>query len=995
MKLQPALLVAAALTAALALAPTAAPAATASPFGNLAYRAIGPAISGGRTTAAVGSNRDPLLYYVGGADGGVFKSIDGGLSWRPVFDRAATAAIGAIALAPGNPNIVWVGTGESNPRNDAAMGDGIWRSTNGGKTWQHLGLDGAGAISSITIDPRNPNVVAVGVLGQEFRSSTQRGVYVTRDGGAHWTRTLYVGPSSGASDLIRLPHRPSTLLAGIYQFRRTPWGMTSGGPQGGLYRSDDNGATWRKLSEHGLPSGLTGRIGLAASGNRIYAIIESKQGQIWRSDDGGTTWKAMPHSSYVGGRPFYFSKLIADPANANRVIDVGLVLSRSLDGGKTFHAIAKNGGWDYHMGWWSADGKRVIVGADEGVLMSSTGGNTWSQPYDLPFAQPYHIGLGTAAHGYLICFGLQDNSSWCGPSSTDNGIGILNRDWFVVGGGDGMWAGPDPTDPNLIWSTSTNNDTGEVYLYNRTTKQAPEVSPYAHINGGEAADALKYRFNWITPLAFTTGTHPKALVGGNVVFESADRGQTWKRISPDLTHPVRAHEGPAGGAIHEDMSGAETYDTILDVETTPLDPQVIWVGTDDGLVQLTRDGGTHWTNVTPPGTPKYGRVQTVEPGHAAAGTAYAAVDDHMLGNDRPYIFATDDFGKTWRSIAGNLPKNAYVRVVREDPTNPNLLFAGTAVGIFVTFDRGAHWRSLRLNMPASVIYDLQIQPKADDLVAAAHGRGIWILDDLRGIEGIAKSTPTVPTLFAPRTAYAAWTWAPVNSFSDGMPDNVFVGTNPPYGALITYDLSAPAKTAPTIDILDAQGTLVRHLAGKSIPNRVGLNRTSWDLAANGPVKWTGTFKLNQGPDEGATVPPGSYTVRLNVDGKTYTQPLLVKADPRDDTSQAQLEARYAFQTTYLNELSAVDRWLNSIDARLKRGGPRAVALRAFARQLTYGPQTDEDLGGPPGLRERINDVLARTSSSFQPPNQPIAQAAAAVTREFARLAAEAAKLGIK
>ncbi len=916
----------------------------------------------------VGSDADARRYYAGGADGGVFKSLDGGVSWTAVFDDASSASIGAIAVTPRHPDDVWVGTGESNPRNDVESGDGIWHSKDGGKTWTHAGLDDAGQISSIAIDPRNPRVVVVGVLGQVFRDSQTRGVYVTRDAGAHWTRTLFVGPSSGVSDLVRVPDRPATLFAGIYQFRRQPWMMTSGGSRGGLYRSDDGGASWRKVSGRGFPAGLTGRIGLAAArGGRVYAIVQSKLGDLWRSDDGGSSWKAMPHSPYVGERPFYFSRIFVDPIDRDRLIDVGLVLSMSDDGGRTFRVIAENAGWDYHFAWWSRDGRRVAVGSDEGAILSNDGAAHFWQPYDLPFAQAYHVGFDNDLPGYRVCIGLQDDSSWCGRSTAYNGIGVLNRDWQTIGPGDGMWALVDPSDPDLIWSTSTNSDTGQVFLWSRRTEQADEVSPSARYNS-QAPATLPYRFNWETPIAFTHDAQPRVLVGGNVVFESADRGRHWTILSPDLTRNDKSHQRASGGPISLDISGAETSDTILDVESSKLAPGLIWVGTDDGLVQVTRDGA-HWNDVTPPDLPAWGRVSTVEPGHFAPGTAYAAVDRHMLGDDRPYAFATDDYGKTWHAISGNLPADRFVRSIREDVKDPNLLYAGTQRGVFVSFDRGTRWQSLRLNMPATAIYDLELQPATDDLIVASHGRGVWILDDLRPLRELVNAESAGTTLFAPRNAYLMWQWSPINSFSNGsLPDNEFVGENPDDGVLLTYYLRKPARQHPTLLIVDARGRVVRHLDGKDVPNEAGVNRTSWDLAEDGPEQWHRTFRENRGPDEGADVVPGTYSVELHVDGRTLRQTAVVLADPRDPAPLDRYVRRYDFLTELYAEVGGTDRLLNGIDDLLKSAGPaRAATLRAFRAGLTYNPRNVEDLGEPPGVRERLLDLISRLSSSFQAP----------------------------
>ncbi len=942
-------------------------AAAADPFAPLAYRAIGPAISGGRVTAIAGSDGDPRVIYAGGAGGGVFKSTDGGASWAPIFDKEPVAPVGAIAVSRRDPGDVWVGTGESNPRNEVEEGAGVWHSADGGKHWAHAGLEDAGTISSITVDPRDPRRVAVAVLGHVFRDSTTRGVFVTADGGRHWARTLYLGPATGASDLARSLDRPSTLFAGMWRFRRQPWTFSSGGPEDGVYRSDDNGATWRKLTR-GLPAGVVGKVGVTTSrGHRVYAEIETRHGELWRSDDDGATWRAMPHSPYLGARPFYFTHVFGDPADPNRLIAVALILSMSTDGGKSFHAIATDAGWDYHTVWWSADGKRVLEGGDEGVTISADGGvQTW-QPYALPFSQPYHLGLDDAIPHYHVCVGLQDNSSWCAPSSSDNGVGVLNRDWATIAPGDGMWSVFDPKDPNLIWSTERNLDNGQVYLTDLRTTQASELSPDAELNGLNAPATNAYRFNWDNPIAFDGDG--AALTAGNVVFRSADHGKTWQRISPDLTRNDRSHEQRPGGPVSHDGSGAEMSETILYLASTPLDKGTLWVTTDDGLVQLTRDGGAHWTNVTPHGMPEWARVPTVDPGHFGAGTAYVAADRHMSGDDTPYAFLTDDFGATWNSIAGDLPRNLSVRVLREDTKDRTILYAGTSRGVFVTFDRGAHWRSLRLNMPATAIYDLAIQSRADDLVVASHGRGVWVLDDLSAVRA-ARDAAAEPALLQPRDAYRMFQWSPVNTFTKPkLPANDFVGENAPYGALLTYRLPARAKHVE-IDVLDATGRVVKHLRGKPVPVRAGMTRVAWDLTEDGPTRWKGTFEQNRGPETGAEVVPGTFTVRLVADVTTRERRLVVRPDPRDPATPAEMQQRHDALAQLNGELDGVDAMLNRIDVELKHAVPaRSQALRAIRARLTYDPQNVEDLRGEAQLRERILDQLARIgSSSLQTPN---------------------------
>ncbi|MBC5806503.1 MAG: hypothetical protein DLM53_11370 [Candidatus Eremiobacter antarcticus] len=946
---------------------------------GLEYRSIGPAIAVGRTTAVAGADSDQQFYLAGGADGGVFKSADGGSSWVPIFDKATTAAIGAIAVAPHNARDIWIGTGEANPRNDVAQGDGIWHSTDGGKTWKHAGLRDAGSISSISIDPRDSRRVVVGVLGQIFRDNPMRGIYVTADSGVTWKRALYVGPMTGASDMTRVPGHPDTLFAGLYEIRRKPWELISGGYSGGIYRSNDAGNTWRKLRGNGLPRSPTGRIGVAAGSRaRIYALIESKSGDLWRSDDGGDRWRLMPHSPLVGSRPFYFSRIFVDPANPDSLISNGLWLSMSTNGGRSFHLIGSNAGWDYHEVWWSADGRRLGVGSDEGVTMSSDGGATWRQPYDLPFSQAYHLGFDDARPNYHVCIGLQDDRSWCGAANSDTGLGVLNRDWRTVGGGDSMWALYDPLDTHLVWSTSTSNGTGEVYLWDSRTQQALEVSPDAAINWGVAVSGLKHRFNWDSPITFKA--NGKALVGGEVVYESADHGQHWSIISPDLTRNERSHQQMRGGPVSLDVSGAETSDTILSLAVSPLDGDVLWAGSDDGLVHVTRDSGKSWSRVTLHGAPSWGRVSTIETGRFKAGGAFVAIDNHMLGDERPYLFATSDYGATWRSISGDLPRDLFVRVVRQDPVNGNLLYAGTQRGVWASWDGGSHWRSLRLNMPASAIYDIEIQPRANDLLVATHGRGVWVFDDLEALQKLGATTTTTVTLFAPRTTYRWWQWAPINYFKDSsLPSNIFRGPNVEYGALITYALAPGKHRKGNVEIVDSQGHAVRHLSGKHVPLKTGFNRIAWDLNEDGPPKWVGTFEDNRGTETGAEAMPGTYTVRLNVDGITREQQVTVVADPRDPSSESQMRQRHDTLHELNSELGSVNVMLNQLDKRLsvQRSGEGRSRLLAFRRRLTYDPKNVEDFGGTVGLRERLQDLILRISgSSLQSPTQVQADMAA-------------------
>ncbi len=581
------------------------------------------------------------------------------------------AAIGAITIDPSDNNTVWVGTGESNPRNDVSYGNGVYKTTDGGEHWTNMGLQATKYISRIVVDPRNHNHVVVAALGDVFSDSTQRGIYVTDDGGKSWRQALYVGPESGASDLAMSPQNPSVLYAGIWKFQRRPWTFVSGSSEGGLYKSTDGGANWTKLQGNGLPAAPTGRIGLAVApsdGNRVYAVIESKEGVLWRSDDGGVKWTMVNDDSTVDARPFYFSRIAVDPKNPNRLYTLSFQAKVSNDGGKTFKTIADQVHGDFHAIWIAPnDPNRVILGEDGGYGLTLDGGDNWFFSANLPIGQVYRVGLGTD-NPYTVCVGLQDNNGWCGPSNSLDPSGIQNKQWINTVGGDGQWGIPEPDDSNWIWSDAQN---GSLFIYNRVTQDGWLAQPYLQTSKESWVPAeSRYRFNWESPIAIRA-VEPRTVAwyGGNVVFQTTNRGHSWTVISPDLTRNVKAHQQPAGGPISYDVSGAEYTDAILDIEGSAIAKGEIWVGTDDGLVQLTRDGGKHWSNVTPPGAPEFGRFATVAPSTLVDGTAYATNDGHYTGDSAPYAFVTHDFGRHWTKIVNGLPADQWARTIRPDIRN--------------------------------------------------------------------------------------------------------------------------------------------------------------------------------------------------------------------------------------------------------------------------------------------------------------------------------------
>ncbi|HUZ49355.1 MAG TPA: hypothetical protein VMW12_06375 [Candidatus Dormibacteraeota bacterium] len=935
----------AALAAIALLGPSIASAADA-PYAALKWRNIGPAIAGGRVAGVAGTDQDPNLYYLATAGGGVWKSANGGATWKAVFNNQAVSAIGAVAIDPRNDNVVWAGTGEANPRNDVSYGDGLYKTTDGGKHWKRVGLALTRSISRIAIDPKNPNHVVVGAFGDPFKDSTHRGVYVTFNGGKTWSKSLYVGPMSGASDIAMNPQNPSVVYAGIWQFRRKPWTFTSGGPQDGLYKSTDGGRKWKRVTGNGFPTGYTGRIGLAiapSNPNRVYALIEAKGGILWRSDDAGAHWKMMSNDTLVDQRPFYFTHIAVDPKNENHVYAVSEMLSESKDGGKKFKEIAKSVHVDYHAIWIAPNNpSRIITGEDGGYALTLDNGKHWSFSRNLTIGEVYHVGLSNE-NPYTICAPLQDNNGFCGPSNSLDNEGILDRHWTDVVGGDGEWSVPDPIDPNYIWSDLEN---GVILVFNKQTQSSRFVMPYNAFPGSFLGpfdlSKAKYRFNWDSPIAFAPWDGHIGWFGSDVVFQTTDRGEHWTAISPDLTRNIKAHQQPSGGPLAKDVSGAEYSDTILYIEGSQLDKGEIWVGTDDGLVQMTRDGGTTWNKVTPPGVPEYARVEATSPSPLVAGTAYVSADNHRLGDYAPYAFVTHDYGKTWAKIVTGLPHDQYVRTIRPDIRNPNVVYAGTENGLWISFDQGAHWQNFRNNLPQVSVRDIRLQPQFDDIVLATHGRGVWVLDDASSIQQLAEAQKAGVMLFKPRTSYEYH----YHSNDEGIYTR-YSGANPPNGAIVDFYQAKPQAKAPVVQILDAKGAVIRTIMGthkvkdKNVPfvtNKAGINRFVWDFHETGPTLWMGAAREKyRGPKVGALAVPGTYTVRMTLDGKTLEQSFEVKPDPRDHWTQADYQAGFDFATTYLAKYGKIDDVLNHLDTIGKSLNAAAVAAKgdaSLAAQVT-------------------------------------------------------------
>jgi photosystem II stability/assembly factor-like uncharacterized protein len=910
--------------------------------GNLSFRPTSPMV--GRIGDVAGTDADPFLYYAGAAGGGVWKTTNGGVDWRPVFDAQDVAPIGAVAIDPSDANDVWVGTGEANPRNDVSYGDGVYRTVDGGKTWTHLGLEGTSHISRILIDPRDPNTVLVAALGDPFHDSEDRGVYRTTDGGKTWSKVLYAGPSSGASDLAWNPDRPNVVFAGMWPYRRTPWSSTSGGADGGLYRSADGGATWTKLSGNGLPAGDTGRIGLAVSrsnANRIYALIESKSGLLWASDDAGVTWRYVSSNTMMNERPFYYSRLAVDPSDPDHLFASSVQLAESRDGGKTWHPSGRRLHGDHHAMWWSRDGKRIIEGNDGGIGFSVDDGKTWIRSANIPIAQFYHVGFDRSVP-YHMCGGLQDNGSWC---TDDEGT------WHFLTGGDGTWAWPDTIDPQRVFTGSAGgNNGGDLWMRNLPTREDVNAAADLSDQNGIPPELLPYRFNWEAPLMPDPFDTRAIYYGANVVFRSYDRGAHWTPISPDLTRDIKAHQQVSGG-LTLDVTGAETSDTLLAIAPSPIRRGEIWTGSDDGVVELTLDGGAHWRNVTMPGLDPYSRVESIDASVFAAGTAFANVDRHFAGDRRPYVYETTDYGAHWRAISGDLPSDQFVRVVRQDTREQRLLFAGLEQSLWVSFDGGDHWKQLRAGLPPVSVRDLRIQTDSRDLLVVTHGRGAYVLDDLTPLEQLTRARAAGTTLFPVSTAY------------------LFQRER---GAIVTFFARDPLGAK--IEILDSKGRVLDTL----VPDGQGpLVRAVWNLAEAPPTPWKSAAEWNQGEDAGADAVPGTYTARLLVQGQTYTTRFTVTGSPVYRHTQSDYEAHTALQHRVFAMYDRIDRELNALDAaRAALGahpethGDLLAQANALAALLSSNPQNDQDDDFLPDmLRERVQSLVQTFQGSYGRPTE--------------------------
>ncbi len=908
-------------------------------FQNLKFRNLGPASAGGRVSAVAGVPGNPSIYYVGGASGGVWKTTDGGLSWNPIFEHEATGSIGAIALAPSNPNYVWVGTGEANIRNDVTDGAGVYFSPDAGKTWQQMGLKDAGQISRVIVDPQDPNTVFVAVLGHTWAANPDRGIFKTVDGGKTWKKVLYVSDHTGASDLSMSPANPKVLFAGMWQAVRHPWELVDGGTESGVWRSLDGGDTWKKLSKD-LPDGTLGRIAVAmapSDPDRVYAIIEAKRGEglLWSSSDMGDSWSKASDSYNLDVRPFYFSRMLVSPEDPDKIYFLSFFMMMSKDGGKTARYADPGVHVDHHAIWIDpTDPKRIIQGNDGGAFISLDGAKSWRFMDGMTLEQDYMVGV-DSRQPHNLCAGLQDNSAWCGPSSSLANSQVDGNDWYSVTGGDGEYAVPAPGDPDVVYVDSQD---GAITRFDTKTKRTVFAMPYLHGPGFLAdmkiADS-KYRFNWTSPIAVSPSSADTVYLGGNALFRSTDGGIHWSDISGDLTRNDKGKQDLSGGPVNKDISGAETYDTILTITLAPTDEKVIWVGTDDGLVQLSRDGGKSWNAVTPSGAPKWSRVYQIGVSPYDAGTAYAAFDGHELDDKHAYVWKTSDYGKSWSRIDKGLPDQP-VLVVRESPNVKGFLMLGNMTGLWYSKDAGNHWQQLKAGFPTVPVFDVKFMD--NDLAVATHGRGLFVFDDLRPIEQMDDGVTAKDFhLFDAGDGTHFVTW-----YRGGETQTGYAAPNAPNGVVLDYFLKkeiknegADDKSPVKIVVTDVAGNTVATQYG---PSKQGVNRFVWNMQYDVPTKLDFEKQFQGGGDGGGgfgpNVLPGTYKVAVTVAGKTETTQAAVHFDPNQKFVAEDAHAQLALGLKVRNELNAYAEMMNRLTAMKS-------SLDAFSGQVDGMEDTDK------------------------------------------------------
>lgn len=939
---------------------------------SLHWRTIGP--EGNRFSSAAGIAGDPLTYYVGAASGGIWKTQDGGVNWRPIFDDQPVQSIGALAVSPSDPNVVWAGTGEGKIRSHISLGQGVYRSVDAGETWTLTGLEQTGRIPRLVVHPTDPNTALACALGHAYGPQPERGIYRTTDGGATWTHVLFVDEDTGCSDIAMDPSNPRILFAGMWQLEIKTWGRTSGGPGSGLFTSRDGGATWTRLEGNGLPTKPVGKVAVAiapSNPKRVFAMIETgdglpwdgeptERGQLWRSENGGQTWNLINSDRNVMGRAHYYSRMAVSPDDQNDAYFLTASFAVSIDGGESVSVIprVRAPGGDHHDIWIDpTNAERMIVAHDQGLSISQNRGETWFRQRLLN-AQMYHVTVDNMIP-YNVLGNKQDEPSYRGPSNSRLARpGIVRGMWHSVGGGESGWATPDPEDPNIVWSSASGSGMvgGIVVRFDESRRQYRSVEVWPEQSRGPAK-GVRYRFVWDAPLTISPHDHNTVYVGSQHVHRTSNGGQSWEVISPDLTLNDTTRMGVSGG-LTPDNIGVEYAGVVYAIAESRLERGLIWAGTNDGLVQLTRDNGATWTNVTAniPNLPEWGSVRSIVPSRYAAGTAYLTVDFHQVDNFDPFIYRTTDYGRSWTAITNGIPKSmlSYAKVIQEDPVRDGLLYVGTENAIYVSFDAGDQWMPLQIDLPHAPVSGIQVQEHFNDLVISTYGRGFWILDDLAPLQQLnAEVLNSNSHLFALRAAYRFRSITPPSRTYD----DPTTGEDPQYGASINYYLKAPAQRTPQVTIRDSTGRLVRTLRA---PNGTGIQRLHWDLTDEPGIQTRLLTSplyaehIRVGP-EGRNAPgttsisllvaPGRYSVTLTVDGVEHTQPLEVRKDPNSEGTEAQIAAQ-------LRLLAKIRTDMDSAAVAVSRVESVRVQLAALRRVTTDADVTQSI----DALEQRLIDV---------------------------------------
>lgn len=900
-------------------------------FSALKWRNIGPN-RGGRSQAAAGSAKRPLEYYFGATGGGLWKTTNGGVTWFPVTDgQIHSSSVGAVAVSQSNPDVVYLGMGETELRGNIMQGDGVYKSTDAGKTWRHIGLSDTQAISRIRIHPSNPDIVYVAALGHPYGPNSERGVFRSTDGGTTWKKVLFRNDRAGAVDLAMDPNNPRVLFATIWDAYRTPWTLSSGGPASGFFKSTDGGDTWTEITRNpGLPKGILGKITVAVSGadsNRVYALVEADDGGLFQSNDAGATWTLVNADRSIRQRAFYFSRITADPKRKDTIYALNVEIYRSDDGGKTLRLMHTPHA-DHHDLWIAPDNPMRMASSDDGGgSVSTDGGRTWTlERY--PTAQLYHVAT-TTDFPYHVCASQQDDGTTCVPSDRARNMhdpAAPAGDWmYGAGGGEAGYLTPDPKDPNIFYG---GDQAGIITRYDRRTGESRAINVYPLFFSGMPANALKERWQWTFPIVFSP-LDPKLLfTSSQHLWISTTQGQHWDSISPDLTRNDPQTLGDSGGPITKDQNGPEIYGTIFTIAPSHHDIGTVWTGSDDGLVYLTRDRGKHWSNVTPTGLGEFNRISLIDASpHDPAG-AYVAAKRYQMDDRHPYIFKTHDYGKSWTKIVNGIPENDFVQAVREDPKRRGLLYAGTEHGIYVSFDDGEHWRSLSLNLPDTQVAD--VVPEQYDLVIATHGRSFYVLDDIGMLRQMsAEVVQRAAYLFEPRPAVRSVYPATIDYYLTKAGSRVLIEILDGTGKVIrSFDSSARASRAAAGDEDDVD----RPASGNAPPAKSGSNRFTWDLRYPGAVTFPGIVLRYAAPGQGPMAPPGKYTVRLTANGETMTRTLEIRRDPRlTDVTDADLQQQFRLAMQIRDETGRAHEAIlkiHSIDDQLKQRGASDASIRA-------------------------------------------------------------------